>query len=76
MGNLAQKLSDALKVPVSDFTHLEGRFNFSLTWDPRDQPTGPSVFTALQEQLGLKMESRKVPVEVLVVDAASKPSAQ
>jgi uncharacterized protein (TIGR03435 family) len=75
MANLAQKLSDALKVPVVDVTHLEGRFNFTLSWDPTDvNPSGPSVFTALQEQLGLKLESRKVPVDVLVIDAASKPS--
>jgi uncharacterized protein (TIGR03435 family) len=88
MANLAQKLSDALKVPVVDFTRLEGRFNFTLSWDPTEvnpsapaststssaRSSGPSVFTAVQEQLGLKLESRKVPVDVLVIDAASKPS--
>lgn len=81
MANLARKLSDALRTPVVDFTGLDGKFNFKLSWNPDDtQPapardaSAPSIFTALQEQLGLKLESRKVPVEVIVIDSASKPT--
>ncbi len=41
---------------------------------PPDTVPGPSLFTALQEKLGLKLESRKVPVEIVVIDHASRPS--
>ena len=38
------------------------------------EPTGPSIFAAIQEQLGLKLESQKGPVEILVIDHIEKPS--
>src|SRR5206468_4093665 len=84
MANLAQKLSDALHMPVTDHTKTEGQYNFTLSWNPRDvtlaapdkqvaEPSAPSIFTALQEQLGLRLESTKVPVDVIVIDHAEKP---
>jgi uncharacterized protein (TIGR03435 family) len=46
----------------------------ALPAEPRDQPSGPSVFTAVQEQLGLRLESAKGPVEILVIDHVERPS--
>ena len=79
MPDLADRLSRApfqLDRPVVDFTGLAGRFDLTLDWSPIDGPaentTGPSVFTALEEQLGLRLEPRKLPLEILVVDHANK----
>ena len=74
--------------PVVDQTHLAGKYDFRLNWTPNEsqfegralfepaQQTGDGadLFTAIQEQLGLKLESAKVPVEVLVIDRIEKPS--
>jgi uncharacterized protein (TIGR03435 family) len=64
---------------VIDRTGLTGTFDLHLKWAVdsgiKDDPTDPSIFTALQEQLGLKLESAKGPVEVLVIDHVEKPSA-
>lgn len=62
-----------------DMTALQGVYDFTLDYAPDDSAAaddgpGPSIFTALQEQLGLKLEPCKGPVEVLVVDRAEKPS--
>ncbi len=64
---------------VSDQTGLTGEYDFTLDWAPTSETgetsaDGPSFFTALQEQLGLKLESDKGPVEILVVDRAQRPS--
>jgi uncharacterized protein (TIGR03435 family) len=55
---------------VLNETGLSGGYAFTLDWTPENsaEGTGPSLFTALQEQLGLKLEGKKAPVEVLVVD--------
>ena len=64
-------------------TGLTGKYDINLTWTPekglppplRPDPNGPSLFTAMQEQLGLRLDSQKGPVEVLVIDRAEKPDA-
>lgn len=63
--------------PVVDKTGLDGVFDFTLDWtldsDAEKSPDHPpSIFVALQEQLGLKLEARKGPVEVLIVDHVEK----
>ena len=62
---------------IVDKTGLTGSFDFDLDWtqDPSADASGPSLFTALQEQLGLKLESARGPVEVLVIDGAEPPTA-
>jgi uncharacterized protein (TIGR03435 family) len=55
---------------VVDRTGIEGTFNFKLRWD---EDAGPSIYTALQEQLGLKLEPQKVSISTFVIDAAEKP---
>jgi uncharacterized protein (TIGR03435 family) len=65
----ADRLARQLESPVSDETAIKGFYNFTLRYtEPGTDGPGPSIFTAIQEQLGLKLESRKVPVDVLVVD--------
>ena len=70
---------------VLDKTGLKGNYDVTLNYAPLDgQPTflngvpqeetRPSIFTAVQEQLGLKLDSQKAPVEVLVIDHVERPS--
>lgn len=80
---LTQMLSQFTQRIVIDRTGLKGTFDIDLTFTPERMPqgppppgappltidpNGPSLFTALQEQLGLKLESERAPVEVLVID--------
>src|SRR5262249_2933693 len=75
--------------PVLNQTGLAGQYDFNLRWtpdrdfwrsqganEPAPQPhlSAPSLFTALQEQLGLKLEPAKGPVQVLVIDHVERPS--
>ena len=73
-------LSRQLDLPIIDKTGLKGYYPIDLQWspDPRpneqpaEQPTGQSIFTAIQDQLGLKLERDKSPVDSIVVDRALK----
>ncbi len=76
--------------PVVDQTWLPGRYDFTLQWTSDDSQYGgrggqapppanggtapPDLFTAMQEQLGLKLEATKTPADVLVIDHVEKPS--
>lgn len=90
LSQLANTLSSFVQRVVVDRTELTGTFDLDFTWTPDQlpqgppppgapplppiDPNGPSIFTALQEQLGLKLESTRGPVEVLVVDSVSQPT--
>jgi uncharacterized protein (TIGR03435 family) len=81
IASLIDYLKQELKRPVVDKTGLTGKFDLSLQWTPdntlADSPLagGPSIFTAVQEQLGLKLTSTHGPVKTLVIDHVEKPSA-
>lgn len=61
---------------VVDQTGLEGHYNFELTYGTDAAGSdGPSIFTALREQLGLRLEARKLPLEVITVEHAENPSS-
>jgi uncharacterized protein (TIGR03435 family) len=77
MWRVATLLSRYMRAFVVDQTGLDGPFEVKLVWTPDDRPVpdderGPSVFTAVTEQLGLKLESRKGPMEVLFIDHAEQ----
>lgn len=90
IANLIPMLSRVLGRTVIDKTELKGNFDIGMQWTPDDSqavqfrpdgpkpppsdPTGPSIFTAIQEQLGLKLESQKGPVEMFVIDQVERPS--
>ena len=78
MEQLANVLSGPVNRTVRDKTGLKGNFDLTLEWTPDDlspnAAPGASIYTALQEQLGLKLESTRGPVEVLVIDRAEHPT--
>lgn len=82
LAELAQLLTNMLDRPVLDKTGIDGRFTYDLGFDPAILRGGsnladdsePSIFTAVQEQLGLKLEPQKAPIEVLVIDQIERPS--
>jgi uncharacterized protein (TIGR03435 family) len=67
--------------PLVDQTGLKGRYDFQLAWTfdetraPTDGSAAPSLFTAVQEDMGLKLEPAKAPADVLVVDKVERPGA-
>jgi Protein of unknown function (DUF3738). len=89
---LAETLSRTLGSPVLDMTGIKGVFELHLRWTPDENPLmkkpaesgeapaepadAPTIFTALQEQLGLKLEARKVPVEILVIDHVERTPSE
>lgn len=83
--DIARGLAGQLGRPVQNETGLTGFYDFKMEWTPEPSPTsgpsdgasdpiGPSLFSALQEQLGLKLEARKGPMMVIAVEKAEKPS--
>ena len=87
LADLTTSLTGAVNRIVIDRTGLTGTFDFTLRWTPEslrpqspDSPGGlqvvdaPSLFSAIQEQLGLKLESSRGPVEMLVIESVQQPT--
>ena len=82
LGNGRGQLTQSVNVqrPVLDRTGLSGNFDFELQWAPGLQAdsasadSSPSIFAAVQEQLGLKLESTKGPVDMVIVDHIERPT--
>lgn len=82
MRTLAVLLSRQLQQPVLDLTGLTGFYDIHLEWTPddpalkdapaHDSPSFPDVYHAIQEQLGLQLEPKRTPIDVIVVDRADK----
>jgi uncharacterized protein (TIGR03435 family) len=84
MDSFANLLARQMDLPVVNHTGLQGVFNFKLQWTregalpvkPGEAAANeaPSIFTAIQEQLGLRLRAQKAPVEILVIDHAERPT--
>jgi len=69
LSQLAGNLSYFLGSPVYDETRTPGAFTYTLKWGPENtSPPGPTIFEALREELGLRLEERKTATDVVVVD--------
>jgi uncharacterized protein (TIGR03435 family) len=87
MADFARNLGPFTGRPVVDMTGLTGVYDLDLTWTPEEAPPGPdgtltqrppsndggSLYTAVQEQLGLKLDAQRGPVDVLVIDSVERP---
>jgi uncharacterized protein (TIGR03435 family) len=72
---LARELAGMTGRAVIDRTSLTGKYDWTLEWAPDpDDATRPSLFTAIQEQLGVKLETAKGPVDMVVIDHVNRPS--
>lgn len=78
MGSLAHTMSGWVQRTVVDKTGIQGQMDFTLNWTPEEAPDSgaPSIFTAVQEQLGLRLEPTRGPVDVLVIDSAERPTPE
>jgi uncharacterized protein (TIGR03435 family) len=74
MSQLASMLSSRTDRPVVDRTGLQGKYGMRLDFSLADGDDRPSVFTAVQEQLGLKLDPGRAPIDVLVIDHIEKPT--
>lgn len=79
MDTFALVIAGQVELPVVNKTGLEGGYDLKLKWTPERElsrpDAGPPIFTAIQEQLGLRLRAQKVLLEVVVIDRPEKPTA-
>jgi uncharacterized protein (TIGR03435 family) len=79
MAQLLYQLTGRLRTPIEDRTGLTGIFDYNVTFAlnsmQADANSAPVVTTAIQEELGLRLEKSRIPIKVLVIDHAEKPAA-
>lgn len=78
MSNLADQLARVIGQPVVDRTGAEGRYAYALSYAPlaagKSDSDLPDIFTAVEQQLGVKLVARKQPIEILVIDHVERPT--
>ncbi len=67
-------LATSMQANIIDQTGLSGGYDVRLRWATDDSPDRPSILTAIQEHLGLKLESIRAPTEVIVINHVERPS--
>ena len=77
MSSLIAVLLPEVNAPIEDRTALTGRLDIELRWsrDPAASAELPSIYTAIREQLGLKLEPQRVPGNVFVIESIQRPMA-
>ena len=75
LATLARLLSEELGHTVLDRTGLTEHYDVTLQWPTTLESSETAIFTAIQEQLGLKLEPQKLPKEFLIIDRVETPSA-
>ncbi len=74
MNNMLRVLGNTVERIVVDRTGLQGSYDVEIDWAADPGSDKPSIFTAVQEQLGIKLESTKAPVDVFVIDHVERPT--
>jgi len=74
LAQLASILSNRTDRPVVDRTGLQGKYGMTIDYSTEDGDDHPNVYTAVREQLGLRLEAGRAPIDVLVIDHIEKPA--
>jgi uncharacterized protein (TIGR03435 family) len=76
IAEFANLLAAKLQQPVIDHTGIEGLYNFGVQYAPENMPDSPypSLFTAMQEQCGLKLEKATAPAQTFAIERVERPS--